>query len=51
MYLETLKSMEAARRLYRRFGFEALDGPMGATGHSSCNYWMSRKLEEIRQDD
>jgi len=44
-YLETLESMVHARNLYRKFGFEHLDGPMGATGHTACNTWMSKKLQ------
>lgn len=43
-YLETLEHMSHARHLYRKFGFEALDKPMGATGHSSCNAWMAKSL-------
>ena len=36
-YLETLTSMDAARRLYERAGFRRLPGPLGATGHFSCD--------------
>lgn len=36
-YLETLKGMDAAMRLYERSGFRRLPGPMGATGHGGCN--------------
>ena len=43
-YLETLESMVHARHLYSKHGFEPLDSPMGNTGHSSCNAWMSREL-------
>ena len=43
-YLETLKSMHNARKLYRKHGFEALDGPLGDTGHSACNHWMAKAL-------
>ena len=39
-YLETLLSMDKARSLYSRFGFEYLDKPMGNTGHTSCGTWM-----------
>ncbi len=44
MYLETLESMTAAQLLYERFGFERLDGPMGATGHFGCDRWYAKKL-------
>jgi putative acetyltransferase len=36
-YLETLTGMDAAMRLYQRFGFRKLPGPMGATGHYGCD--------------
>lgn len=43
-YLETLENMTAARQLYRQFGFEGLDRPMGETGHCGCNSWMVKSL-------
>ena len=36
-YLETLRGMDAAMRLYERTGFHRIDGPLGATGHGGCN--------------
>ena len=36
-YLETLRGMDAAMRLYERTGFQRLPGPLGATGHGGCN--------------
>jgi putative acetyltransferase len=43
-YLETLCSMKAAQALYRKFGFEMQDKPVGETGHFGCNVWMLKKL-------
>lgn len=43
-YIETLVSMTAARRLYERAGFEPLAGPLGDTGHHSCDAWYVREL-------
>lgn len=43
-YLETLDVMHQARHLYRKQGFDDLDGPMGSTGHDACNRWMMREL-------
>jgi len=43
-YLETMDSMEQARRLYGRHGFKYLEHPMGNTGHTSCGTWMVREL-------
>ena len=43
-YLETLSFMTTAQKLYKRIGFEKIDGPMGNTGHNSCEVWMTKKL-------
>ena len=43
-YLETLERMPEAQRLYRKFGFEQLDGPMGNTGHGSCDRYYALTL-------
>jgi putative acetyltransferase len=36
-YLETLKGMDAAMRLYERSGFRKIPGPIGCTGHGGCD--------------
>ncbi len=36
-YLETLRGMDAAMRLYERNGFARIPEPLGATGHGGCN--------------
>lgn len=43
-YLETLRGMDAAAKLYERSGFTRLDGPMGSTGHFGCNRFYLRAL-------
>jgi putative acetyltransferase len=43
-YLETLRGMDAAMKLYERSGFERLPGPMGATGHGGCNAFYLLRL-------
>jgi putative acetyltransferase len=43
-YLETLPELKQALRLYEYFGFQYLDGPMGATGHFGCDTWMLKTL-------
>ena len=43
-YLETMPYMTDAQKLYKKYGFEYLDTPMGATGHSSCPVWMLKTL-------
>lgn len=39
-YLETMPYMKAAQKLYKRTGFQYIDGPMGDTGHFSCPVHM-----------
>ena len=43
-YLETMPYMEHARKLYMANGFKYIDGPMGDTGHYSCNVWMLKDI-------
>lgn len=43
-YLETLPYMKAAQKLYLRTGFTYINGPMGNTGHTSCNVWLTKAL-------
>ena len=44
-YLETMTYMDAAQKLYKQYGFELLDGPMGDTGHYSCGVHMIKELD------
>ena len=48
-YLETLDRMHDARKLYERNGFTKLRGPMGNTGHFSCNTWYMKGLSSARK--
>ncbi|OEI81022.1 GNAT family N-acetyltransferase [Formosa algae] len=43
-YLETLPYMTSATALYKKTGFKNLEGPLGNTGHYSCNVWMTKAL-------
>ena len=43
-YLETLTGMDAAQALYKRSGFAPLCGPLGGTGHFSCDQFFIREL-------
>jgi len=43
-YLETMPYMKAAQKLYKKFGFDYIDAPMGNTGHYSCPVWMIKEL-------
>lgn len=44
MYLETLPELHQAVKVYERFGFRYLDGPLGNTGHFGCDLWMLKNL-------
>lgn len=44
-YLETLPYMEAAVKLYKKYGFKNLDKPLGNTCHYSCNVWMLKEIK------
>lgn len=45
VYLETMPELGKAVKVYEKFGFEYLDGPMGDTGHFGCDVWMLKKLD------
>jgi putative acetyltransferase len=44
VYLETLPELKQAVKVYEKFGFTYLKGPMGKTGHFGCNVWMIHAL-------
>jgi len=43
-YLETVDYLKDAQKLYKKSGFEYLQGPLGNTGHSACEVWMLKEL-------
>jgi len=43
-YLETLRGMDAAMRLYERNGFQRIPDRMGATGHGGCDSFYLLEL-------
>lgn len=46
VYLETMPELRKALKVYEKFGFIYLDGPMGNTGHFGCDRWMIKVLPE-----
>jgi putative acetyltransferase len=44
-YAETISQMSTAIAFYERNGFRPLPSPMGATGHSHNDCWMSLRME------
>ncbi len=43
VYLESMPELKAALKMYEKFGWEYLKGPMGNSGHTGCSLWMIRK--------
>ena len=44
IYLETMPELKQALKVYEKFGFEYLKGPMGNSGHTGCSLWMLKTL-------
>ena len=44
VYLETMPELKQALKVYEKFGFEYLKGPMGNSGHTGCSLWMLKKF-------
>jgi putative acetyltransferase len=44
VYLETMPELEKAMKVYERFGFNYLNGPIGNSGHFGCSKWMLKNL-------
>ena len=40
VYIETMPELTQALKVYEKFGFSYLDGPLGNTGHTGCSVWM-----------
>jgi putative acetyltransferase len=44
VYIETMPELKKAISIYKKFGFEHLNGPLGNTGHFFCEVWMLKQL-------
>jgi putative acetyltransferase len=44
LYLESMPELRQALKVYEKFGFEYLQGPMGNSGHTGCSLWMLLKM-------
>jgi putative acetyltransferase len=44
IYLETMPELQKALKIYAKYGFEYLKGPMGNSGHTGCSLWMLKEL-------
>lgn len=45
VYLESMPELKQALKVYEKFGFEYLKGPMGNSGHTGCSLWMLKSLK------
>ena len=46
MYLETMPELTIAIPMYEKFGFTYLPAAQGSSGHTGCEVWMIKNLEE-----
>jgi len=44
LYLESMPHFLKAVRIYEKLGFQKLSGPLGNSGHTTCNIWMLLEL-------
>jgi len=44
VYLETMPELQQAMKVYEKFGFNYLKGPLGNSGHFGCSRWMLKSL-------
>lgn len=44
VYLETMPELKPALKVYEKFGFRYLEGPLGNSGHTGCSLWMKKEL-------
>jgi len=44
IYLESLPEFNKAVSIYEKQGFIHLNKPLGKTGHTSCNIWMIKQI-------
>ncbi len=46
LYIESLPQFSKAVSMYEKYDFVKIDKPLGNSGHSSCNIWMIKNLED-----
>lgn len=44
LYLESLPVYAKAVSIYKKLGFKSIAHPLGDSGHTTCNIWMTRKI-------
>ncbi len=46
IYLESMPELTIAIPMYEKFGFKYLPAAQGSSGHTGCDVWMIKDLEE-----
>jgi putative acetyltransferase len=44
VYLESMPELSKAVSIYENVGFERINQPLGNSGHSGCDIWMTKQL-------
>ena len=44
VYQETMPELKQAMKVYAKFGFQYLKGPMGNSSHTGCELWMLKEF-------
>ncbi len=44
VYLESMPELSKAVKVYEKFGFSYLKGPLGNSGHCGCDIWMMKEI-------
>lgn len=44
VYLESMPELQQALKVYEKFDFHYLPGPLGNSGHTGCSLWMLKSI-------
>ena len=44
VYLESMPELQKALKVYEKFDFRYLPGPLGNSGHTGCSLWMLKSI-------
>lgn len=44
VYLESMPELQKALKVYEKFDFQYLPGPLGNSGHTGCSLWMLKSI-------
>jgi putative acetyltransferase len=46
MYIETMPELSNAIQMYKKNGFKYIPHPLGNSGHTGCDVWMMKTLNQ-----